>query len=258
MRRLILEDPLARSAAWSRNIAIFALAVAVIGVLLSRKGLDAKAALAVEGGALGLAALAVLFAFVAMGVIWQTGFRGIGLALAGLGLSLFLFAYPAYIAVEARTAPTLMDVSTNIDDPPSFLRTPVALTARHGVTPGKTMAKADVALQKRLYPDLKTLDLESEVSDVEEAIHKLIKRRHWQIVDEVAPVNFATGHVDVVIKPALMGFPADLTIRIRALGERTQVDIRSVSRSVWQEQPGANAARVEALAEDIEDAVDES
>lgn len=258
MRRLILEDPLARSAAWSRNIAIFALLVAAIGVLLSRKGLDARTALAIEGSALTLAAVAIGFGLVAMAVIWRTGFRGLGLALAGLVLSAMLFAYPAYRAVEARTAPTVLDVSTDVADPPSFMGTPVALAARHGKTPSRTMAKADVALQQRLYPDLQTLDLEADVGDVDEAIHKIIKKRHWTIVDEVAPVNFATGHIDVVVKPALMGFPADLTFRLRGLGERTQVDIRSVSRSPWQEQPGANAARVQDLAAAIEDAVDKS
>ena len=258
MRRLIVEDPLARSAMWSRNLAIFALFVAVIGIALSRKGLDAKAALAVEGGALALAGLAIVFALMAVAVIWHTGFRGLGLALVGLGLSLFLFAYPAYVAVQARTAPSIIDISTNTQDPPTYMSSAAALAARHGRTPSKTMTKADIALQSRLYPDLQTLDLESEVGDVDEAIHKLIKQRHWQIVDEVPPVNFATGHIDVVLKPALMGFPVDLTIRVKSLGERTLVDIRSVARSSWQEQPGANAARVATLAADLEDEVDDS
>ncbi len=258
MRRIIMEDPLARSAMWSRNTAIFALAVAMIGIALSRKGLDAKAALAIESGALALAGLAVLFALLAMAVIWRTGFRGVGLALAGLVLALILFAYPAYVTVEARTVPTLVDVSTNTDDPPTFLTTTVALAARHGSTPSRAMVKADIGLQKRLYPDLQTLTVEAEVADAEEAVHKVIKRRRWQIVDEVAPKNFATGHIDILLKPALMGFPADLTIRLRGLGNRTEIDVRSVSRSPWQEQPGANAARVEALIADIEDAVDQS
>ena len=258
MRRLILEDPLARSAVWSRNLAVFALLVAVFGVVLSRKGLDAKAALAIEGGALALAGLAILFAFIAMAVIWRTGFRGTGFALGGMVLSLVLFAYPAYLAVEARTAPAVLDVSTNTDDPPSFLGTPTALAARHGRTPSPVMNRADIARQNRLYPDLQTLDLEADAADVDETVHALIKRRHWQIVDETAPVDFATGHIDVVVKPALMGFPVDLTIRIRGLGNRTKVDIRSVARSQWQEQPGANAARVQALAADIEDAAGQS
>ncbi len=256
MRRIILEDPLARSAVWSRNTAVFALAVAAIGILLSRKGLDAKAALAIEGGALLLAGLAVFFALVAMAVIWHTGFRGVGLALGGLLLSLVIFAYPAYLAVEARTAPSLNDVSTSTDDPPTFLAGGAALAARHGATPAARMDKADVALQKRLYPDLQTLDVEADVDDVDDAIHKLLTRRKWEIVDEVEPANFQTGHIDVVVRSALMGFPADLTIRLRGLGNRTRIDIRCVSRTPWQEQPGANAARVEALAGDIEEAVD--
>ncbi len=258
MRRPILQDPLARSAVWSRNIAVFALAVAAIGIALSRKGLDAKPALAIEGGALALAALAVVFSLVAMAVIWVTGFRGIGLALAGLVLSLGLFGYPAYLAVDARTAPMLADVSTSLDDPPQFLATAAALAARRGITPAKAMGKADVALQKRLYPDLATLDLDADVGDVAALVHKLIRRRGWTIADEAPALNYATGHIDVVIKPALMGFPADLTIRLRALGERTQLDIRSVSRTPYQEKPGANAARVQALAADIEGGFDES
>ena len=243
---------------WSRNLAIFALFVAIIGVALSRKGLDAKAALAVEGGALALAGLAIVFALLAMAIIWHTGFRGLSLALAGLFLSLFLFAYPAYIAVEARTAPSVIAVSPNTEDPPAFMPPATALAARHGLTPSRTMAKADIILQNKLYPDLQTLDLDTEVGDVDEAIHKLIKRRRWQIVDEVPPVNFATGHIDVVVKPALMGFPVDLTIRVKSLGEHTLVDIRSVARSLWQEQPGANAARVATFATDLEDEVDDS
>ena len=207
---------------------------------------------------MALAGLAIVFALMAMAVIWHTGFRGLGLALVGLGLSLFLYAYPAYLAVEARTAPTVLDVSTNTEDPPAYMTNATALAARHGYTPSKTMTKADIALQNRLFPDLQTLNLESEVGDVDEAIHKLIKQRHWQIVDEVPPVNFATGHIDVVLKPALMGFPADFTIRIKSLGEHTQVDIRSVVRSAWQEQPSANGARVAAFAADLEDEVDDS
>jgi hypothetical protein len=257
MRRLVLEDPFARSAIWSRNLAVFAIAVAGIGVLLSRKGLDPQASLAIIGGALALAGLAVLSALVAMAVIWQTGFRGIGLALGGLMLAALLFAYPAYLAVQARTMPTLPDVSTDLDDPPTFLTTPTATAARGGAAPPRQSA-ANRALQEKLYPDLQTLDLEADVSDVEDAIHTIIKRHHWTIVDEVEPVNFATGHIDVVAASTIMAFPVDITFRIRALGARTQVDVRSVSRAGWQEQPGSNAQRVDDLVSAIDDAVGQS
>ncbi len=257
MRRLILEDPLARSALWSRNLALFALFVALIGVALSHKGLDAQASLAIEGGALALAGLAVPFAVFAMAVVWQSGYRGLGLALEGLAVAALLFAYPAYLA-QAHRALTIVDAATSLDDPPRFLDTRVARTARHAYEPPTKPSLADTTLQTKLYPDLQTLDLDADASDVETALHKLIKRRKWTVVDEAKPENFATGHIDMVVKPGLMGFPADVTVRIRGIGARTRVDIRSTSRSPWQEQPGANADRVQQLSDDLEGAIGES
>ena len=257
MRRLILEDPLARSALWSRNVALFSLFVALIGVGLSHKGLDARASLSIEGGALALAGLAVLLAFFAMAVIWQTGHRGIGLALEGLALAALLFAYPTYLA-QTHRVPTVIDAATSLDDAPSFLDTATARAARHGYEPPAKPSPADAALEEKLYPDLQTLDLDADASDVDKALQKLIKRRKWTIVDEAKPENFATGHIDMVVKPGLMGFPADITVRIRSIGARTRVDIRSTSRSPWQEQPGANADRVQALSDDLESAIGES
>ena len=257
MRRLILEDPFSRAAIWSRNLAVFALVVALIGIGLARKGLDPKAALAIEGGALALAGLAILCAFVAMAVIWHNGYRGIGLALGGLVLAGLLFVYPAYLTVQARTVPPVADISTDLADPPSFLSSDAAREARSGYVPPAEMSAADKALQTKLYPDLQSISLDAEALDAEALAVKLIKRRHWRIVDEVQPIRFATGHIDVVATSRLMGFPADLTIRIRGLGTHTQVDIRSVARGGWQE-PGSNAARVRALVADIEAANDES
>ncbi len=251
MRRLILQDPFARSAIWSRNLAFFALLVAVLGIALARRGLDPSAALAVEGGAMVIAGLAILFALVAMVAIWRNGHRGIGLALGGLALSVLLMVYPAYLAVEARTAPVLNDVSTDPADPPAFMVTDKALEARHEVTPGPP-SPADRASQARLYPDLQSLTLDAEALDVDKTLHKIIKKHKWVIVDEVQPIRFATGHIDIVLKSAVMGFPIDLTFRIRGLGNHTQVDIRSLARAGWQERPGANAALVQTLVDEID------
>lgn len=258
MRRMVLEDPFARSAIWSRNLAVFALIVGLIGIALSRKGLDPQASLAIIGAALGLAALAVLSALLAMAVIWHTGFRGVSLALLGLVLAAMLFAYPTYVAVQARTAPALTDVTTDLAEPPTFLSTEKTKEARKGIVLPVKQSAANRALQERLYPDLQSLLIEADVDEVTQAIHTIIKRHKWTIVDEVAPVNYATGHVDVVVKSMVMGFPSDITFRIRELGARTQVDIRSVSRTGWQEQPGSNAARVEDIVSDIADAIGSS
>ena len=254
MRRLILEDPYSRSAIWSRNLAIFALLVAVIGVALARKGLDANAAVAIEAGALGLAALSILSALVAMGVIWHYGYRGFGLAFAGLAVSGLLLLYPAYVALEARATPPTSDIASNVDDPPSFLATEKARASRHGLVPAP-MRTSSKDLENRLYPDLDTLTIDADADDVFQMVRKLLVKRHWQIADDVEPDDKTPGQIDAVAKTLVMGFPADVTIRIRQAGDQTQVDVRSVSRTPWQE-PGSNAARVQALLNDIEAAAD--
>lgn len=254
MRRLILEDPFSRCAVWSRNLAVFALLVALIGVVLARRGLDATTAVAIEAGAFGLAALSILAALVALGVIWHKGYRGFGLAVAGLALSGLLLVYPAYIAVEARDVPPVPDISTNLDDVPQFLATETARAARHGVVPGP-MSAAGKDLESRLYPDFDTLTIDADADDVYDMVRRIVRRRHWQIADEVEPDGKVAGHIDAVAKTLIMGFPADVTIRIRQDGDQTDVDVRSVARTPWQE-PGSNAARVQALLVDIEAAAD--
>lgn len=257
MRRIVLEDPFARSAIWSRNLAIFAFFVAAIGILLSRKGLDPQLALSIVGAALGLAGLAVLFALLAMAVIWHTGFRGIGLALGGLVLSALLFAYPAFLAVEARTAPVLSDITTDLDDPPAFLTTEAAQVERHGATPPQAPSEREKAIQRQAYPDLQPLVLDADLSDISDAVHKLIKRRHWTLIDELDS-DRGGQRIDVAAASLVMGFPLDIAIRIKPIGNKVQVDMRAVARKGWQEQPRANVQRLENFLSDVEDAVDQS
>lgn len=258
MRRLILEDPFSRAAIWSRNLAFFALVVALLGVALARQGLDPRASLAIEGSALAISALAVLSAFVAMVVIWRKGYRGLGLALGGLVLSGLLYAYPAYVAVQARGVPSLVDVSTSPDDPPAFATSAKAIAARRGIIPPAGPSRSDRTTQATLYPDLQTVTLDADADEAMKIVQKILKRRKWMTIETTEPKNFATGHIDAVVKTALMGFPADVTIRFKGLGGKTQVDIRSVARAGWQERAGSNAERVQDLASEIEDQNPES
>ena len=258
MRRLILEDPISRSAIWSRNLAFFAFVVALLGILLARQGLDPQTALAIEASALGVAGLSMLSALVAMVVIWRTGYRGIGVAIGGFVLSALLFVYPAYVGLQMRDATGLADVSTNGDDPPLFATNDAAMAARRGIVLPERPSATDRAAQLRLYPDLQTLTVDADPIDVAGSIQKIIKRRRWTIIDTIEPRNFATGHIDAVLKTGLMGFPADVTIRIRGLGKSTQIDIRSRSRAGWEEQPAANATRVQDLLSEIDDQNSES
>ena len=250
MRRLILEDPFSRAAIWSRNLAVFAVLVAIIGIVLARRGLDPTSALAIVVAALAFAGLSVLSAFAGMAVIWHKGYRGIGAAVAGLALSGLLLLYPAYLAIQARTVPPAADLSTDLDDPPAFMTTEKARTVRHGHPPGPMSAAAKEA-ENRLYPDFDTLTIDDDVDAVFAKVRKIVRRRHWQIVDEVDPGDTAPGVVDAVAKTLVMGFPADVVIRVKQVGDQTEVDVRSIARGGWQE-PGSNAARVQSLIDEID------
>ena len=255
MRRLILEEPSSRAAVWSFRLAAFAFVVAILGVLLARQGLDRKAALAIEGSSFSLAVLAILFGLVAMVAIWRTGYRGIWQANGGIVLSALLLTYPIYVLAEARGMPTLADITTDSKDPPLFAQSSAATMAREGRTFPTAPSVAQKAEQARLYPDLHTTDLVADPIDVDSLVRKIVKRRRWMIIETTEPRNFATGHIDCVVQTGIMGFPVDITIRIRGVGNHTLVDARSSEYPGWQERPGSNAARIEDLMSEIEEQI---
>ncbi len=252
MYRILLQEPLSRAAALSRFLALFGLTVAIIGVVMARAGLDATAAMAVEGGAMAMALLAIASAAVAAAVIWRTGYRGIGRLLAGVLLAALVLGYPGAMLLLASRTPPLRDVSTDPANPPRFAVSPQALVARGGVTP-PPLTGAQQDLQRSIYPDLQPIVLDMEVGDAHKLVLKLVAARHWRIVDDELPLGpLGSGRIDAVAKTTIMGFPADVTIRIRPSGGQSTVDIRSASRTPWQE-PGSNAARIQSLAADLDD-----
>jgi len=255
MRRLILEQPYSAAALWSRRLAIFAVAVAVMGFVVARGGLDANAVMAVLGGAVCLAGLAILVSLAAINIIWRTGRKGAGQLAAGLILASLLLAYPAYLAVLAYRLPVLNDISTDIDDPPAFALTRSALAARGGKTP-QSISAARRELQKAAYPDVQPIVLDLEADEAYQAVLKAITASGWRIVDTVPPGGrFGIGHVDAIARGRILGFPNDITIRIKPLAGETRIDVRAVSH-LGSHDFGANSRRIEQFAELLQAEVD--
>ena len=248
MRRLILEEPVSRAALWSRRVATFALAVAAIAILIARLGAaDPANAIVVFGAALVLACLAALLSGAAAVVIWRTGRRGAGAAGVGLALALALLAWPARLAVEAVALPPLSDISTDLDNPPAYLRSARALEARAGRTPPDTTP--DARQQQRLaYPRVQPVLLDMEPAQAYQLALRLAKGRGWRIVDAAPPsVRDGVGHIDATDRSLFFGFVDDIAIRITPLVNQTRVDVRSASR-VGRHDFGANARAIEGFA----------
>src|ERR1700730_6209274 len=102
MRRLIVEEPYSKAALLSRHLAVFSLAVAVIGFLGVSRGIDL---IGVLGGAVVFACGAVLCAILAFAIIWRSGRKGGGHALAGLVLATLLLAFAAPAGQQTMCLP---------------------------------------------------------------------------------------------------------------------------------------------------------
>ncbi|MDQ6701601.1 MAG: DUF1499 domain-containing protein [Pseudomonadota bacterium] len=240
MRRLIVEEPYSKAALLSRRLAMFSLAVAVIGILGVSRGLDLLAVLA---GALIVACGAILCAILAFAIIWRSGRKGAGQAFAGLILATLLLAYPAYLAQQTMRLPRLRDISTDIADPPNFSLSRAALAARGDTTP-PSVAIAIRKAQIKAYPQIQPILLDLDAREAFDAALKAFAANDWKIVEQRPPGGRADlGHIDAIATSFILGFPSDITLRLRPLAGQTRIDIRSVSR-FWPYDFGANPRNI--------------
>ena len=253
-RRALLAEPVAASAAWSRRSAATAAVLAISAVALGRGGIaGGRAGVAVLAAALLLALLAIGLAMRAAVVIWQQGWRGTGQALAGCLLAGIVLAYPAYLAWTASQLPALSDVSTDLASPPPFSTSPAARAGR-GNSVHDDPPTATREAQRKAYPGVQPVILDVEPNEAYALVMRLMSQRRWHLVEAVAPKGlFGVGHIDAVARTPVMAFPEDITVRIRPQSGQTRVDLRSASR-FGRHDLGSNAARIEALAEDLQNA----
>lgn len=257
MRRLIVEEPYSTAALLSRRLAVFSVAVALVGVFIARGGLDPPATLAVLGGAVIVACGAILCALLAFVVIWRSGRQGAGQASAGLFLALLLLAYPAYLAEKTLRLPGLVDISTDLADPPAFSLSRQAQAARGGVTP-PAIPTAMRKRQMQAYPKIQPILLDLDSAEAYQSILKAVAASGWKIVNETPPGGRSgLGHIDAIARSLILGFPCDVTLRIRPLVGQTRLDIRSVAR-FGPYDFGANQRNIETFEAALEAEVDKS
>lgn len=245
------EEPKSRLAVWSGRFGLFALVVAALSVIILRSNIfEIEPSLATFAAALVFAALAILLAFASFVTIWRQGLTGLRSALLGMFLGLLLLAYPGYLGYRATVLPPISDVTTDPDNPPRF-EALARLRPRGRIDyPGRATA----TLQRAAYGDIVPLQLSVPPKAAYDIALAIITKRKWRIADPRPP---APGRRDFVIEATaqtmIMGFRDDVVVRISPIGQGgSRVDVRSASR-VGLHDFGANASRVRALLEDIDD-----
>jgi hypothetical protein len=182
---------------------------------------------------LGLASS--LFALVA-GFLCLKKSRSVGVLLSIFALlcGLTAFGLPYSWKLKAQSYPRIHDISTDLDNPPQFV---AVAPLRQGLVESGGAAVA--ALQIKAYPDLKTLVLSTPMTQAFQAALEAARDLGWQIVAQVP----AEGRIEATDTTFWFGFKDDVVIRVYPAGDRSLVDIRSVSR-VGVSDVGTNAQRI--------------
>jgi uncharacterized protein (DUF1499 family) len=244
-------EPKSQLAAWSGRLALFALAVAALSIVIVRSGLlEIVPALATFAAALVFAALAVLLSFLAFIVIWRQGLSGLGSAVLGLFLGALLLAYPGYLGYRASKLPSIHDITTDPGNPPRFEALARQRPPGSSDYPGVAVARA----QSAAYPEIAPLQVAAPAKAAYDVTLALVTKRKWIVAAARAPELRREGVIEATARTPIMGFRDDVVIRVSANAQGARVDMRSASRYGLHDF-GANAARVRALLEEIDDAV---
>jgi len=270
-RRYRTEDPVSRLAIWARRVALFSLAATLIAIIIVRSGaLEIVPALSTLAGALALACVAILLAFGAGIVIWREGTGGLQQAITAFLIGAALIAYPAYLGTKAYRLPAIYDVSTDPIDPPQF--DAIARLRPRDANPIAYAGLYAAEQQRAAYSDIEPDDTNVSPQEAYDAAMKIVTKRRWRIVDARPPQAGTSGGgrvidpraakastvrdgiIEAVARTAILGFRDDVVVRVRPTADGARIDVRSASR-YGRHDLGANAARVRALLEDIDDVI---
>ena len=163
---------------------------------------------------------------------------GASQAWGGIVLSTVILGWIFVLGYGTTEAPPIHDITTSIDDPPTFAAAASEDSRGDGFTyPSGGERVPD--LQRQGYPDLGTLDLDISRQEALWRVRHTAEDLDWELVggdDESGQIEFA----DTTPWFRFVDFVA---VRVRADGTGAAIDLRSVSQ-VGGGDLGANANRI--------------
>lgn len=239
-------------------IAVFGPKIGLIGWRTGLGFMIMQSGLILIGIAAVFALVALLFAFLKTprGPWWK--------AALALAIPVILFLGLLTMRAQAEAVPPIHDVSTDLRDPPTFSAKTMAIREELGANPindygiplgqlemwagsedAELKAKNHADIISEEYEDLKPVIIGGATED--EAFDAIVAAMGEIGLQDVHRVE-GSNTVEGVAETFAFGFKDDVVARV----EDGQIDLRSVSR-VGVSDLGYNAARLEELAEAIED-----
>lgn len=162
---------------------------------------------------------------------------GIVLAVLAIVSGLVVTAVPASWRLNARQVPAIHDITTDTVYPPQFVA--ILALRKNAPNPPDYGGPKVAEQQKRAYADLRTEVLNRPAGQAFDLALESAQAEGWRIV----AAEPEQGRIEATDTTFWFGFTDDIVIRITAAGERSLLDIRSVSR-VGKSDAGTNAARI--------------
>lgn len=243
----LVERRTSSAAGWSRRLAWFsAVLFAVAGTGHRFDLLETVPflwTLAIIGT---LAVAALVLAGTSFPRIWNFGDHGardaaIGAAVALIVLSPFLFSAYCVFAY-----PQLHDISTDLSDPP--LLTLAAQQRQPGMNAIMGIDEESAALQQEYYPEIVGRRYDLPLQRAEEIVNSLAEAHGWKTTaassrSEGDDPDSAAMTREFLARSPILGFPADVAIRLIEEDGSTYVDMRSAS-PYGRHDFGENARRI--------------
>lgn len=173
---------------------------------------------------------------------------GAGLVAVALVLSIGVMSTLGYWFTEAQKYPPIHDISTDIENPPTFRDiVPLRADASNDTTYGDE-EKAD--MQREAYPEVETLYLEVEYDEAFDRALAAAEQMPWE---EIVTQDREAGLIEAYDKLPWFGFIDDVVIRLDSADTNSQIkiDVRSVSR-LGRGDIGVNAHRIRKYLEKVE------
>ena len=228
------------AARWSLVFGLGAPLLATAGTYLATQELaDPFIAFRIFGLALPIGVLGLVLGWI--GLLRARGDRNPRAKRASLAaslLSVLTLSGIVGLALPSVGFPLINDITTDLEDPPQFLKC-VQLEANRG----RDMAypPSFAAQQRAGYPNLagRTLPVPPE-----QAIDRARAALESLPGTEVIDVDFTAGRLEAISVSRVFRFVDDVVVRVRPAGGGSRIDMRSKSR-VGKGDLGANAARIE-------------
>lgn len=162
---------------------------------------------------------------------------GAALAILAIALGSTAAAVPISFRLKAKQLPVIHDITTDTNQPPEF----VALLPLRKDAPNPAVygGPAVAEQQKKAYGDLHTEVLDLPFDKAFDRALVAARAAGWKIV----AAEPTAGRIEATDTTFWFGFTDDIVIRLAAAGQRTLLDIRSVSR-VGKSDVGKNAERI--------------